>query len=200
MANDSASGGYLLPTDSVVNDDALEDLLQSVVVGITGLPGDLVRPRWQPDPPPLPDVAVNWCAIGSIDFDTEGTASIEHDPDADAGMGQDDLTTWETFDVVASFYGPNSQRYAGILRDGLQIGQNREAMWLAGNLVHRSAYKVENRPDLRNDQWVRRYDVRCTFARAVNRTYTVRNLLTASGTIETDNGLQTTFDTVNASP
>lgn len=197
---DSTVAGYLLPTDTVLNDDALEDLIQGIVVGITNLPGQLVIPRWQPDPPALPDVSVNWCAIGSIDFDTDGTASIEHLPDADGGLGNDELTQWETFDVIASFYGPASQMYASRFRDGLQIGQNREAMWLNANMVFRTAAKVENRPDLRNDQWVRRYDVRCTFARALTRTYTVRNLLTASGTIETDTGLIATFDTVTVSP
>ena len=34
--------------DGELNDGPLQDFLQSIVVGITGLPGDLVLPRWQP--------------------------------------------------------------------------------------------------------------------------------------------------------
>lgn len=197
---DSTVAGYLLPTDSVQNDVELEDILQGAVVGVTGLPGRYVIPRWQEDPPPLPPVNVNWCAIGSIDFDTEGTASIDHLPNADGGLGNDELTQWETFDVIASFYGPDSQAYASRFRDGLQIGQNREAMWVSANMVFRSAARVENRPDVRNDQWIRRYDVRCTFARALTRTYTVRNLIEAEGTITADTGLVTAFTTVTVQP
>lgn len=196
---DSSTGGYLLPTDTILTDDALEDLLQSVVVGITGLPGPMVRPRWQDPPPSLPPVTADWCAIGAIEFRTTGTAAFEHLPDADDGLGVDELTRWEHFDVIASFYGPNSQRYASRYRDGLQVAQNREAMWLNGNIVVQATLDLENRPDLRNDQWVGRYDVRTTFARAITRTYTVRNLVEADGTLTTDTGVSTDF-TVTVQP
>lgn len=193
MANDSASGGYLLPTDTVIDDQALQDLLQGAVVGITGLPGPMVRPRWQTDPPPLPAVGADWAAIGAISFDTEGNAYIEHLDEEDSGLGTDELTNWEAFDVIVSFYGPNAQRSAGRFRDGIQVPQNREALWTNGNIVYVDARGPENLPDLRNDQWVQRYDIRARFRRAVSRTYTVRNLVEASGTIQADTGTTENF-------
>jgi len=51
-------------TTSPLMDAALDAVFQALVVGITGLPGTLVRPRWQPVPPTQPSVTTNWAAIG----------------------------------------------------------------------------------------------------------------------------------------
>ncbi|WP_217284496.1 phage neck terminator protein [Pseudomonas nitroreducens] len=80
MANTSASGGYLTPAGAPTPaDEALEDILQPMVVGITGLPGKMVRPRWQPGNPKQPEPNVNWCAIGVMHTKQDANPAIEHD-------------------------------------------------------------------------------------------------------------------------
>lgn len=204
MANDSTALGYLLPTDTIANDDGLEDLIHDILAGITGLAGDLVRPRWQQGtkPPALPDADVTWCAAGIVgDITSDGDADIEHDADADAGLGADDVTRWEDIPILASFYGPAAMATAARLRDGLKLPQNREPMWInAGMVLGNVSDRLTNLPELRNAQWVHRYDLSLMFRRAVTRTYTVRNLVEASGTIQTDNGLDAAYSTVIVQP
>ena len=55
MSNTSATGGYLAGQLAPLADDELDDAIQAAVASISGLPGDLVRPRWQPaGPSPRP--------------------------------------------------------------------------------------------------------------------------------------------------
>jgi len=167
MPNTSATGGYLAPVGAVPADDLdLDVLLQGAVAGITGLPGEMVRPRWQPVTPRQPEPNENWCAIGIASEQPENTPSIEHDP----GSGTSTLKRHPVFEVLASFYGPAAGRYAATLRDGLYIPQNREPLRAAGVAVV-SIGDAISAPDLVNQQWVRRRDVRITLRRVTVRTY-----------------------------
>lgn len=69
--NTSASGGYVkpnpLPSPTPEQDEDLVNVLQSAVVGITGMNPKMVRPRWQVQPPNQPANDVDWCAIGVRD-------------------------------------------------------------------------------------------------------------------------------------
>jgi len=67
LASDPAYWSGSVPQDG----QPLEDFMQSLVAGITNLPGNLVRPRWQPQPLPIPPHNVDWAAIGinSSDLD-----------------------------------------------------------------------------------------------------------------------------------
>src|SRR6185437_11129663 len=89
----SASGGYLAPSSALpLEDGAFDAVLQGFVVGVTALAGNLVRPRWQPIPPPTPDPTVNWCAIGVVVEDpAEGKGFITHDGSDNGGLGSDTL-------------------------------------------------------------------------------------------------------------
>lgn len=67
MTNTSATGGYLQPVPqfpTLVGNLSFTQFLQTVFVGMSGLPADLVRPDWQPNPPKQPDIFTNWLAIG----------------------------------------------------------------------------------------------------------------------------------------
>ncbi len=44
---DSATGGYINPSGGSAYDQELEDIFQTFIVGITSLPGAMVRPRFQ---------------------------------------------------------------------------------------------------------------------------------------------------------
>lgn len=178
MANTSATGGYIQPASAAtpVGDLELDLVVQALVAGVTGLPGDLVRTRWQPTQPRVPEASMDWCAVGVVLTDTErGTAYVAHDG---TGQGHDDLVRHEQLDVLASFYGPNAARNAAMLRDGLQIPQNREALGADG-LAFVDAGPLRTVPELVNQQWIRRVDLPITLRRAVRREYPVLNILSA---------------------
>ena len=69
MTNNSATGGYLLPTGTNPYPSTLTFLqfMNTVMAGISGLPSALVRPRWQPNPPVQPDIDTDWLAFGVLD-------------------------------------------------------------------------------------------------------------------------------------
>lgn len=181
----SATGGYLTPDSDgpqPLEGDKLVDFLQSVVVGCTGLDGQWVRPRWQPEPPNLPAADQNWCAVGTIDRVSDTYAVVTHDGD---GEGADNLQRQQDITMLCSFYGPDADSYAELLRDGLQIAQNREALQLA-NMAVKSTGDAVPAPSLVKERWLYRIDVRVTFTRQINRRYPVLNLLSAEGSIERD--------------
>ncbi len=60
-----------------------------------------------------------------------------------------------TVEVMVSFYGPAAQGNAGLLRDGLQVPQNREALYGAG-MGFVEASRIVAAPALINTQWVRK--------------------------------------------
>lgn len=194
MPNTSATGGELLP-DSVsvpVSDLDLDLVLQPVVSGITGLAGEMVRPRWQPTQPRMPEIGTDWCAIGVIDIQPDDNPAVMHDP---SGEGHDDLIRHETLTVLASFYGPHAARLAAVLRDGLYVAQNRNPLDAAGiGLVSTDSIRMV--PALVNEQWQRRADISITLRRIVRRAYPVLNVLSASG--ELDAGTVSVSFAVNA--
>lgn len=176
MANTSASGGYLTPAGTPTPaDEALEDILQPMVVGITGLPGKMVRPRWQPGNPKQPEPTVNWCAIGVMHTKQDANPAIEHDG---TGDGADQYQRHQDVILLATFYGPNAQAYGQLLSDGMYVPQNGEAL-RALNMAFVEAGDLIAAPDLINQQWVRRYDLRIRLRRKIERTYPVFNILSA---------------------
>lgn len=184
--NTSATGGYLAPTSPPVpDDDHLDDMFQEMVVGITGLAPDLVRPRWQPVDRKIPDVSVNWCAIGVVSDEPDANAYVVHSQGDPGSGGQDDLRRTENIRVMATFYGPSSKGYAKILRDGLSIAQNREQL---GNalLAVITTDTIRAVPEQINEQWVRRYDLPLVFRRTVVRSYAVQSIARADMTLHAE--------------
>lgn len=177
MANTSATGGYIQPASTAVPEEdlALDVILQDMVAGITGLAGEMVRPRWQPTQARMPEVTANWCAIGVNMIRPDDNAAISHDP---TGDGADSLVRHEDIELLSTFYGPEAAMRAAMLRDGLQIAQNREAL-TANGIGFVTAGEVRAVPELVNQQWVRRQDLPITLRRIVRRAYPVLNILSA---------------------
>jgi hypothetical protein len=177
--------GYLSPAGVDPIDDAeLDDFLGDVIAAITGLDrNELVRPRWQEDPPALPSRAVTWCGVGVM--------SSRSDVNAYTETAQDGLTTEFTrhasLTILASFYGPQAGRMAGLLQDGLQVDQNQAALLGAGFASIETIGPV-NTSELIKEKWLPREDVTWIVRREIRRTYPVLSLLSANGELVTTLG------------
>ncbi len=156
----------------------LIQFLQTVVVGLTALPGQLVRPLWQPEPPKQPDINVDWLAFGIDQSAPDFSAYLV--PSAGGGpiqtQRQEDLT------VKFSIYGPNCTDTYGLLRDGFQIPQNRFALFKA-NIGYTEITPGRHIPDLVNQRWVDRVECNVILKRQVQRTYPVLTFTSATGII-----------------
>lgn len=184
MANNSSTGGYLAPAvaSPPLEDAALNAVFQQAVSGITGITGDLIRPRWQPGNPRQPEPDTDWCAIGVTATRRDDGPAIIHDG---TGDGSDAYIRHEDIDVLATFYGPNCQRNAATLQDGLQIPQNLEALFIQG-FSFVEARDARRAPEFFNQQWINRFDVTIRFRRRIDRTYAVLNILSADPAIHSN--------------
>lgn len=183
--NSSATGGYLTPVSPrPAEDDELADALQAMVVGITALPASLVRPRWQVIPPKQPANNVDWCAIGPMGDDpAAGRISSRHIAD---GEGSSETIHDTTFNVRASFYGPNASGFAKLLRDGLMIAQNREELFRQGMALVASPGATTKTAELVNNQFVGRCDISFDIRRRVSRVWAIKTALGAAGVTISD--------------
>lgn len=179
--NTSATGGYLLPssTQSLPGNLTLVQFIQTVLVGLTGLSGTLVRPSWQVAPPKNPDLTVNWMAFGDL----------LHSPDANAyvGVDADDnaiMQRHEAIEIPCSFYGPEAMEYASLVRDGFQIQQNLEALRLA-NMGFVEVNQARRMPDLVNERWINKVVMSVFLRREIIRSYPILTILSAAGTVHT---------------
>lgn len=198
--NDSSTGGFIVPTPGgppPLDDAALDRVLQVTVVGTTGLAGSMVRPRWQPSPPQMPEASVDWCAIGVTMIEPEGIspAVVHHPSSQENPDGYDELRQYDRLTVMASFYGPHAMGNARLFRDGIRAeGQNREAWLFAGLGLMEAGRGPRQANELLNNVWYRRMDVDFRVRQITRRFYPVRNIVRAAGTIWTDNGASGPFD------
>lgn len=162
---------YILPTSAPL---PLEPLLQTVIVGVTALPGALVRPSWQPDPPLRPARTTDWCGfrVANLTADDDSVLTTQG---ATGRLDRNESGEW-----AVSMYGPGCQAMCGVLRDGLQIPQNREAMRAQGVVIVRSE-RIVHVPELINDVWFDRADITFQIAREVRRAYSILSFVSASG-------------------
>lgn len=184
MSNTSATGGYLTPDAGSLppEDVALEDVLQSMVVGISGLPGQMVKPKWQmqsgpttPQVPKQPTPNTDWCSYGITAIDPDANAAMTH---VGTDNGLDVYLRHEEIEVLCTFYGPNSMAFASTLRDGIAIPQNMEAL-RAQKMAYLSVSAIRAVPEFVNQQWIRRHDILIHLRRQVVRKYPILNILSA---------------------
>ena len=169
-------------------DDPLDDVLQETIKGITGIAGNLVRPRWQEEPANLPAYGVNWAAFGRTETETPLDAVVGHHyTDNPSGEPTEFSYVSRSEEVVflVSFYGPESGRYASRLRDGLALRQNLER-WQLESIGLAGIGPIRHVPDLIKNKWTNRSDIEIRVRRSTVRTYSVTHLLSACGVLHVD--------------
>lgn len=192
--NTSATGGYIQPAvaPAPLEDKALEDFLQEVFVGISGLTTDKIRPNWQPEPPNQPDFGTDWIAFGITRQAADAYAAVIHDVN---GLGTDELQRHETVEVIISSYGDNATKNLAVLRDGLQVEQNRAVLEsVAIGMIETG--EILAMPALVKNRWTRRFQMMFTFRRQIRRSYPVLTILTAQVELDTE-AMQ---ETINITP
>lgn len=176
----------LLPNSSPapLEGAALNAFLQGWVVGITGVDGSLVRPRWQGEPPNLPVAGTAWIALGVAARRADRFPYVDI---PQRGTSQDpifNLQRNEELDLLLSFYdlGTNGEAdyYAALFRDGTAIPQNRELLFLNGFGLVDVGDSVAV-PVLTQKRWLYRVDQRTTLRRMIQRTYAVNTVLSLDG-------------------
>lgn len=150
----------------------LDAIIQQTVRGVCGLQGDLVRPRWQAILPKQPEPGVDWVAIGITAITADAGPAIVHNP---LGQGTDTYYRHEDIEVLASFYGPHSQKLASMFRDGIAIPQNQEPLGVV-DMAFVDCGQIRPVPDLVNAQWIHRQDMSVRFRRKVTRVYGIESL------------------------
>ena len=176
----SSLGGYLLPaaTPAPLEGQALLRFLQQVVVNITGLPGSMVRPRWQTAPADIPTAGVVWCAVGVMSRSSDTFPYVDDSQVGPTGNGGV-VKRHETLEVLCSFYdlgySGQADNYAELLRDGLMIAQNREVFFLNSfGLIETTELMAV--PALVKDRWLYRVDFKMRLRRRVDRSYNVQSI------------------------
>ena len=191
MPNDSTTAGYLTPVGAApLDDQALDRFFHDLFVGLTGLDPTLVRPRWQQDPGNFPPRTTSWLAQGITDVKDEGIAWKGYDASGNYVVQRTQVLTNRL-----SFYGPGASALEGLVRDGLQVEQNRASLQAQGfGLVRVGDPRAM--PLLLNEQWVKRIDVPVQFRRTITRTYQVLALESAQVGLASEDGYSTTI-TIN---
>lgn len=171
--------GYLDPdaTPAPPVDDPFEDFIHDVLVGLSGIADELVRPRFQGEPPTQPGRTVDWVSFGLAATQADTYAANVHiNADAENPEGADTFQRHETVNILVSCYGPNAQGYATLIRDSLQVEQNR-AVLTANGVGLQETTEIINAPVLAKEKWLRRYDFTIIVRRCIDREYGVLSIL-----------------------
>jgi hypothetical protein len=200
MPNDSSTGGYLTPaaTPAPLEGQALLRFFQGIIAGVSGLPGNMVRPYWQTEPPNIPDAGVAWAAFRITRRPSDEYPFVGHYFYAPTATVDYHLQRHEELVILVTFYdigstglnnsGGTADDFAALFRDGIAIEQNREPLILQGmNLVR--VGDLITVPVVFKQRWQYRVDFEFSVRRQIDRIYPVNTLVSATGTLYTDTGL-----------
>lgn len=212
-ANTSQTGGPLSPSDPQVYYDtdyavsdytpvpgsvpmpisgaAFNKVLHDWLMGLTGLPGNMIMPRWQIIPPNIPDsTIVDWMTFGVTRKSRQGTAFVRHHsaaPSIGLPNGFDQNVRWEEFTVLCSIYGPNHDMTETAISQGMWIMQNNESL-LQNQIRPIGTDEIVLVPELIKEIWIQRWDLSISMTRQVVLNYAVEDIASAIGSIETGTG------------
>ena len=180
MPNTSATGGYLQATTLTGSDVDFRRAIHGFIVGLTGLPPELVRPSWQPNPPPMPDQGVNWCGYGQLSSEAEGFPELTY-YDADSHI----QTRYENVIFNISFYGPQCLEKMKAFRDAMLISQNLDPLFDVGIALFNSS-GIVHAPELVGNQYMDRSDIQLTFNKKMQRLYAIKTIVSGEIQFNTD--------------
>lgn len=189
--NTTATGGYLKANPQapalVTTPPGLTfvQFIQSVLVGLSGFNGDLVRPEWQPEQPKQPDLKTDWLAFGLGSATPDNNAYVAVDGDGNPTVQRNELIP-----IIVSVYGPNAYDNVGLIRDGFQLTQNLTNL-RAANVGFAYDTPAQHVPDFFNERWFDRWRMEIYVRRQINRVYPILIFASASGTIYGDNETET---------
>ncbi len=186
MSNTSATGGYLLPSNSSIEGVTLRRFLGAALVALTGLPAEMVRPTWQANPPPMPSISTNWLAFGINSRGADFDPYVQTKSD---GLSSTMQRT-ETLELGLIFYGPDCMDIAAQLRDTIQIRQNTDALRTQG-VSFFSMSDIAHVPELVDDIYFDRADATLIVVREIRRDYNVLSLLGAGAHIKANRAVET---------
>jgi hypothetical protein len=192
MTNTSATGGPLAPNPTPapqpLEGQALLTFLQGWMVGILGISGTLVRPRWQPEPPNIPTEGTAWVALGITARPSDTYPFIGR---VAGVIDADQLQRHEQLNILCSFYdlgsGGQADSLAAILRDGVAVPQNRELL-AANGMGLTEIGEPLTVPSLLKQRWLYRVDLPLVVGRQIVRQYPVLSLQSAVGTLVAEAG------------
>ena len=181
---------YVLPfsTRGQLDDVGLNRFLQQLVLGVTGMEAEFVRPRWQHQPPTQPEIDQDWSAIGPVNREREKFPCVIHSTDPENFYrSKDTIYNNEIIACLASFYGPNKDHNAELFTMGLFLEQNREAIFLNGfGLV--DVDDAVNVPALLKERWVPGTDIPFRLRRQMVFSYAVPNIKYVDATLYVEEG------------
>jgi hypothetical protein len=193
--NTSASGGILSSQILPLNKNQIEDLLFTIIQGITGYEDSKIVIAYQWVPPGTPELNTDWLGFFLTPSKASNNPQVYHDP---GGDGSDVVIEEYAWILRVSFFGPNSLAKAFELRAGLFVEQNRWENLVKNNIEVRYVDTPLFLPYLENLKWVHRADLEVRLTQIAKYKYNVLNVLSGEGSGNTEIGMHVTFDSNNA--
>jgi hypothetical protein len=179
LSLNNAPSYYVLPNNTSsfyqipMTGQQLHRFWHDVIMNILDFDATLVRPRWQIEPPNQPPLTTDWISFGIIKNTYDTYSYKEYNADGYC------VNKYHNFVILISFYGPDCAKNELLLRQGLDIPQNREVI----SLFNQAFIELEdaiNTSELVNGRWVQRLDVKMHIRRNMTIFYPVNDIESAN--------------------